>query len=172
MPCSAGFEHQASGTAVLDAEARLPAVATNPTSSGRPGGAGDRAARMPAAEAVKAALDAFEATTGSQLDAGQRHLVTVFATDPRPLVVGIGAAGSGKTTAMRAYLHVLQSAGPSELHGGLQVTFLVKFAVRLRAGLPVEPSPERAVGAGGPNGGYLGGAEVGDPIAFARPARC
>ena len=47
----------------------------------------------------------------TQLDPGQRALVTAFASDPRLLLAGIGPAGSGKTTAMRAYAHVAGAAG-------------------------------------------------------------
>jgi ABC-type hemin transport system ATPase subunit len=46
-----------------------------------------------------------------KLDPGQRHLVTVFAADTRLLLAGIGPAGSGKTTAMRALAHVLRQGG-------------------------------------------------------------
>jgi hypothetical protein len=59
---------------------------------------------------VAASLDGFEARRGP-LDPGQRALVTAFATDPRMLVVGLGPAGSGKTTAMRAYTHIAAEAG-------------------------------------------------------------
>jgi ATP-dependent exoDNAse (exonuclease V) alpha subunit len=93
--------------AVLDAEehlldaARTPA--TDPTGTATP---------VPAAATVTAVLDGFEAVTGTQLDPGQRALVTAFVTDPRRIVVGIGAAGTGKTTAMRAYLHALTNTTP------------------------------------------------------------
>ena len=60
---------------------------------------------------ASAALTAFEADTGTQLDPGQRALVTAFATSPRLLVAGLGPAGSGKTTAMRAYAHIADAAG-------------------------------------------------------------
>jgi conjugative relaxase-like TrwC/TraI family protein len=84
--------------AVLEAEARLVQAATTPTAAGL---AGLR---------VAAALDGFEARS-APLDPGQRALVTAFATDPRMLVVGLGPAGSGKTTAMRAYTHIAAEAG-------------------------------------------------------------
>ncbi|WP_189273744.1 AAA family ATPase, partial [Kitasatospora griseola] len=46
------------------------------------------------------------------LDEGQRALVTAFAADTRLLSsVGLGPAGSGKTTAMQAYVHVAAQAG-------------------------------------------------------------
>ena len=85
--------------AVLDAEQRLLTATTTPTASA-----------LPRAFAT-AALDGFEATTGTTLDAGQRHLVTAFTGDSRLLLAGIGPAGSGKTTAMRALAHVIQQAG-------------------------------------------------------------
>jgi hypothetical protein len=84
---------------VLDAEARLLAAARTPTAAGMAG---------PAAEA---ALEGFEAAAGRRLDAGQRHLVTAFAADSRLLMVGLGPAGSGKTTAMRALARVLRQGG-------------------------------------------------------------
>jgi len=71
-------------TAVLDAEDRLVA-----------------AARAPAVPPItRAAVD--EAVTGLGLVGGQADLARAFATAPRLLVAGIGPAGSGKTTAMRA----------------------------------------------------------------------
>ncbi|MFG1928530.1 MobF family relaxase [Cryptosporangium sp. NPDC048952] len=95
-------EHAAArytSTAVLDAEERLVTAAHALT---------DRAV---APSLVAAALAAFETRALHPLDDGQRALVTAFATDPRLLAVGIGAAGTGKTTATRAYLHVLHTAG-------------------------------------------------------------
>jgi conjugative relaxase-like TrwC/TraI family protein len=86
--------------AILDAEHRLLAAArTIPT---RPG-----VWSPPSPEAVAAALREFEESTDGPLDEGQRELVTAFVRDPRRLVVGLGPAGTGKTTAMRAYHHVL-----------------------------------------------------------------
>jgi len=84
---------------VLDAETRLVAAARTLTAAGLSG------------PAVAAALDGFEARTGAALDPGQRHLVTVFAADTRLLLAGIGPAGAGKTTAMRALAHVLRQGG-------------------------------------------------------------
>jgi conjugative relaxase-like TrwC/TraI family protein len=84
--------------AVLDAENRLAAAARTATTVGLAG------------PVVAGALEGFEAA-GTTLDAGQRDLVTTFATDDRLLVVGLGPAGSGKTTAMRAYSHVAGHAG-------------------------------------------------------------
>jgi conjugative relaxase-like TrwC/TraI family protein len=82
--------------AVLDAEQRLLNATRAPTVNGLSG------------PSVSAALDGFEAISGSRLDDGQRALVTAFACDERLLLAGIGPAGSGKTTAMRAYAHVLR----------------------------------------------------------------
>jgi hypothetical protein len=85
--------------AVLDAETRLVNATRTPTVSGLSG------------RSVAAALDGFEAVAGTSLDAGQRGLVTTFAGDSRLLLAGIGPAGSGKTTAMRALSHVLRAGG-------------------------------------------------------------
>jgi len=52
---------------------------------------------------VEAAVAVHESTTGLGLDAGQRSLVAALASSPARLVVGIGPAGAGKTTAMRAF---------------------------------------------------------------------
>jgi hypothetical protein len=54
---------------------------------------------------VTASLDGFEAITGTSLDPGQRAMVTAFAADDRLLLAGVGPAGAGKTTAMRASPH-------------------------------------------------------------------
>ena len=84
---------------VLDAEARLANAARTPTAAGLAG------------VSVAAALGGFEARSGTALDAGQRDLVTSFACDSRLLLAGIGPAGSGKTTAMRALAYVLRQGG-------------------------------------------------------------
>src|SRR5262249_46842766 len=107
-------------------------------------------------EKVLAALQTFDRS----LDAGQRRLVTAFATGPRLLTVGLGAAGTGKTTAMRAYLHTLAANGrrliplatsaasaavlaadlgvPAEnLHKFLHEHRAGPYAVQLRSGQPV-----------------------------------
>ncbi|MEV6968607.1 MobF family relaxase [Hamadaea sp. NPDC051192] len=76
---------------VLDAERRLLAAAQTVTSSMFP----------------PDPLDLLP----TDLDAGQRRLVTTFAEDPRLLVVGLGAAGTGKTTAMRAFRQAVETAG-------------------------------------------------------------
>jgi len=60
---------------------------------------------------VAAALDGYEGRTGRRLDLGQRHLVTSFAACSTLLAAGLGPAGSGKTTAMRALAHVLRQGG-------------------------------------------------------------
>ncbi|MFG1926852.1 MobF family relaxase [Cryptosporangium sp. NPDC048952] len=95
-------EHAAArytSTTVLDAEQRLVDAAATITDGALP------------AVLVDAALTEFSHTHGRPLDAGQQRLVTAFATNPRLLVVGLGAAGTGKTTAMRAYLHTLRAGG-------------------------------------------------------------
>jgi conjugative relaxase-like TrwC/TraI family protein len=85
--------------AVLDAETRLVNAARTQTATGLSG------------PSVAAALDGFEAVTRTSLDVGQRHLVTAFACDSRLLLAGIGPAGSGKTTGMRALQHALRHGG-------------------------------------------------------------
>jgi hypothetical protein len=88
--------------AILDAEQRLLNATRTPTVHGLPGAS------------VGASLDGFEAITGTRLDDGQRHLVTAFASDERLLLAGLGPAGSGKTTAMRAYAHPHAGPRPSQ----------------------------------------------------------
>ena len=85
--------------AVLDAETRLVNATRTPTACGLSG------------PSAVSALDGFEAVTNASLDAGQRSLVTAFACDSRLLLAGIGPAGSGKTTAMRALEYVLRADG-------------------------------------------------------------
>lgn len=142
--------HRYTSRAVLDAEARLLAAANTPTATGLSG------------PFTAAALDGFEARN-RPLDPGQRALVTGFATDPRMLVVGLGPAGSGKTTAMRAYVHVAAQAGvrvialgtsaasadvlgrelgtrAENLHKFLWEHTHGPFAQQLSAGAPVPPS--------------------------------
>jgi hypothetical protein len=85
--------------AVLDAETRLANATRTPTACGSSG------------PTVAAALDEFEAVSSTVLDAGQRSLVTAFACDSRLLLAGIGPAGSGKTTAMRALEYALRAGG-------------------------------------------------------------
>ncbi len=138
---------------VLDAEQRLLTATSTPTACGLAG------------PSVAAALDGFEATNSTTLDAGQRHLVTAFASDSRLLLAGIGPAGSGKTTAMRALAHVLRyggvhlvllatSAAAADVLGrelGTRAENLHKFlhewtagphAAALQAGAPVPASVE------------------------------
>ncbi len=49
--------------------------------------------------------------TGRRLDPGQDRLVEAFTTDERRLLAGIGPAGSGKTTAMRAACAIWDADG-------------------------------------------------------------
>jgi conjugative relaxase-like TrwC/TraI family protein len=85
---------------VLDVEHRLLTAATDVP---------DQPPAAPTAGEMQAALEQFQVTGGVELDAGQVSVVTVFATDPRTVVVGLGPAGTGKTTAMRALKHVLDT---------------------------------------------------------------
>jgi conjugative relaxase-like TrwC/TraI family protein len=85
--------------AVLDAEQRLVKAAQTPT------------VWSASAAVVTERITAFETRHGRTLDAGQRELVTAFMADDRLLAVGIGPAGSGKTTAMRAYKEALAAEG-------------------------------------------------------------
>jgi len=84
---------------ILDAETSLVAAAGT-TAPGSP---------IPVALA-NAALDRFETAHGP-LDPGQRALALAFATDSHQLSVGLGPAGSGKTTAMRAFAEISEAAG-------------------------------------------------------------
>ncbi|SNR58475.1 MobF family relaxase [Actinoplanes regularis] len=84
---------------ILDAEQRLLTAARTPVGGSLPHAS------------VQATLDEFEAATGTSLDAGQRAMVVAFATDPNMITVGLGPAGAGKTTTMRAYQHVLDQHG-------------------------------------------------------------
>jgi conjugative relaxase-like TrwC/TraI family protein len=95
-------EHAAArftSAAILAAEARLVEAAKTHTAFGASG------------PHVAAVLDGFEARSGKRLDIGQRHLATAFAVDDRLVVAGIGPAGSGKTTAMRAYAETVTATG-------------------------------------------------------------
>jgi len=60
---------------------------------------------------LEAALAIHQANSGLALDEGQRQLVAAFATSPARMVVGIGPAGAGKTTAMRAFAEVWRANG-------------------------------------------------------------
>ena len=84
---------------ILDAEQRLLETATQPTRYGL-----TRAS-------VTELLGAFERHYDLTLDDGQRALVLGFAADPRRLVVGIGPAGAGKTTAMKAVAEAWRTTG-------------------------------------------------------------
>ncbi|GAA2522643.1 MobF family relaxase [Pilimelia columellifera] len=86
-------------TAVLAAEDRLLKAARTATDDALP------------KITVEAALAAFDRDAEHPLDAGQRELVTAFACSDALIAVGIGAAGTGKTTAMRAYLHTVKAHG-------------------------------------------------------------
>ena len=97
---------------ILDAEERLLAAAATRTAMGLSG------------PLVAASLEGFDAR-GTRLDAGQRQLVTCFATDSRLLVAGLGPAGAGKTTAMRAYAHVAGALASAERSGRDVSTLLV-----------------------------------------------
>lgn len=91
--------HRFTSQQILDAETRLVDAAGTPT------------VYSASARAVRQRLDTFESASGRTLDAGQQRLAEAFATDDRLLAVGIGPAGSGKTTAMRAYKDVLDAEG-------------------------------------------------------------
>ena len=60
---------------------------------------------------VQAALAIHESRTRLVLDSGQRALVETFAGSPARLAIGIGPAGTGKTTAMQAFRDVWRSNG-------------------------------------------------------------
>lgn len=62
-------------------------------------------------QSAAAAVTGFDEAEDGGLDASQRSLAVGFASDPRRLVVGIGPAGGGKTTAMRALAHAWSSEG-------------------------------------------------------------
>ena len=66
------------------------------------------AARAPAAIARRSLIPAQGLR---ELDPEQRALALTFATDPRLLSIGIGPAGSGKTTAMRGLAAILDADG-------------------------------------------------------------
>lgn len=88
-------------TTIVDAEQRLLSAAFTTQFSGVRAGL----------RAADRALASFELSSAQRLDDGQRRLAHTFATDPHQLVVGIGPAGSGKTTAMRALHQILQAQG-------------------------------------------------------------
>ena len=84
---------------LLDAEQRLLDLAAQPTG---------RAMRS---DRVVELISAFEQRHQVSLDPGQRTLVHGFTTDPRCLTVGIGPAGAGKTTAMKALAETWRTTG-------------------------------------------------------------
>ncbi|MFI2486870.1 MobF family relaxase [Promicromonospora kroppenstedtii] len=84
--------------AVLEAEDRLLAAA------GTPGGL------VIDPGAVEAAIERVRVDRGRILNAGQRDLVAHFAAST-VLAAGIGPAGTGKTTAMRAFADAVQDSG-------------------------------------------------------------
>ncbi|KQQ18761.1 hypothetical protein ASF48_17745 [Rathayibacter sp. Leaf299] len=51
------------------------------------------------------------ATDGASLDAAQTRLAEAFATSERRLLVGVGPAGAGKTTALRVAARAVENAG-------------------------------------------------------------
>lgn len=74
------------------------------------------AAQAPAQRVVDprvaaAAVAVFERRHRVRLDDGQRALVAAFATTPAAVAVGIGPAGAGKTTAMRAFTAAWTAGG-------------------------------------------------------------
>lgn len=84
---------------LLDAEQRLLDCATQPTRYG-----------LDPRTTAELITD-FEQRYDVALDPGQRGLVLGFAADPRRLVTGLGPAGTGKTTAMRAVAHAWHASG-------------------------------------------------------------
>jgi DNA primase catalytic core len=60
---------------------------------------------------VERAVARVEAGLGHRLNRGQRELVAHFATSGTRLAAGIGPAGTGKTTAMRAFAAAVDDAG-------------------------------------------------------------
>ncbi|WP_275002394.1 MobF family relaxase [Promicromonospora iranensis] len=84
--------------AVLEAEDRLLAAA------GTPGGL------VISPSTVEASIERVRVDQGRVLNAGQRDLVAHF-TASTVLAAGIGPAGTGKTTAMRAFADAVQDSG-------------------------------------------------------------
>lgn len=89
--------------AVLDAEARLVDAAGCATTVGVDG------------QAAAAVLAEHDRCAEHPLDPGQRALATAFACDGRLLLAGIGPAGTGKTTAMKALAKMIDAAGTGRL---------------------------------------------------------
>ena len=86
-------------TEILNAEQNLLVAAGQPTRYGLD------------PSTVAELIGTFERRYGLTIDEGQRALVVGFAADPRRLVVGIGPAGAGKTTAMRAVAEAWSTTG-------------------------------------------------------------
>ncbi|WP_242474753.1 MobF family relaxase [Tomitella cavernea] len=86
-------------TAVLDAEEQLLEAAREPS------------AHIGMDETVSAAITAVESDTGRKLNSGQRRLAEHFTGAGTQLAVGVGPAGTGKTTAMRAVADAWQAEG-------------------------------------------------------------
>ncbi|MGN7704988.1 MobF family relaxase [Cellulosimicrobium sp. 22601] len=57
------------------------------------------------------ATSEIEESTGRRLNAGQRELARRFAVGGHRIEAGIGPAGAGKTTAMKAFTHAVETAG-------------------------------------------------------------
>jgi conjugative relaxase-like TrwC/TraI family protein len=89
--------------AILDAEARLVDAAGYATTVGVDG------------QTTALVLVGHEQRTNRPLDPGQHALVKAFACDGRLLMAGIGPAGAGKTTAMKALAEVIQAGGTGRL---------------------------------------------------------
>jgi conjugative relaxase-like TrwC/TraI family protein len=104
--CSVFAQHGAArytSQALLDAEARLVDAGKYATTVGVDGWT------------AEIALADHELRSGRVLDPGQRALVRTFACDGRLLLAGIGPAGAGKTTAMKALADVLRTGGTGRL---------------------------------------------------------
>lgn len=84
---------------VLDAEEQLLAAAREPS------------AHVGLNQHTAAAIEAQEIASGQRLNAGQRRLVEHFTGAGTELAVGVGPAGTGKTTAMRAAAEAWRSEG-------------------------------------------------------------
>lgn len=110
-------------TRVLDAEARIIAAAAN-------------------ADAVAWSTDDIELAVlaarldGTELNAGQEHLVRAMATSGRRVQLALAPAGAGKTTAMRVLAGVWTEAGADVL--GLAPSAAAASALRDAIGMPCE----------------------------------
>lgn len=71
-----------------------------------------KAARQTGTATVTAAhFEAAMTSDGGSLDEGQTRLARAFATSNRRLLVGVGPAGAGKTTALRVAARAVENAG-------------------------------------------------------------